>query len=67
MGSAPGLLHFAGVGFEPEGWIGGETWCPLRVGNYSKPRVLKEPEGLWVLVKRNPTPSADNISYRAIE
>ena len=24
-----------------EGWVGGETWCPLRVGDYSEPRVLK--------------------------
>jgi len=30
------------LGFEPEGWVGGDAWCPLRVGNYSKPRVLKE-------------------------
>jgi hypothetical protein len=30
-------------GVEPEGWVGGDTRCPLCVGNYSKPRVLKEP------------------------
>jgi len=21
-------------GVAPEGWVGGDTWCPLRVGNY---------------------------------
>ena len=40
-------LFFKGILFcgldrlEPEGWVGGDTWCPLCIGNYSKPRVLK--------------------------
>ena len=54
------------MGVEPEGWVGqdaseagfagspvsGDTWCPLRVGNYSKPWVLKEPEGRRVLIRQ---------------
>ena len=37
-----GLLFYArGGGFEPEGWVGGETWCPLRVGNYERSEYQK--------------------------
>ena len=44
-------------GFEPQGRAGRKA-ISSRVGNYSKPRGLKEPEGRWVLAKRNPTLSA---------
>jgi len=52
--------HKGGRGKQPSGCPVGQGVFP-RVGNYSKPRVLKEPEGLWVLAKRIPAGSTKLI------
>ena len=36
-----GGFCFCFEGFEPEGWVGGDTWCPLREGKQRAKRALE--------------------------